>query len=164
MASGATSDENPAFLFAGFPPARSGLRQKWLKRWCAVPAPVVLFESPHKLSATLADLLTVCGAARRLTIARELTKRFEQVATLALGDAVEWLAADPHRGQGEFVLIVHEAVDAEDEGEAEAATGRWLDALLESVSVRDAARIAARATGQSRDVLYAQALARRKPA
>jgi 16S rRNA (cytidine1402-2'-O)-methyltransferase len=164
MASGATSDENPAFLFAGFPPARSGLRQKWLKRWCAVPAPVVLFESPHKLSATLADLLAVCGAARRLTFARELTKRFEQVATLALGDAAEWLAADPHRGQGEFVLIVHEAVDAGDEAEAEAATGRWLDALLESVSVRDAARIAARATGQSRDVLYAQALARRKPA
>ena len=66
-----------------------------------------MFESPHRLAATLADLLEVCGPARKLTVARELTKRFEEIATFALGEGAAWLAADPHREQGEFVLIVH---------------------------------------------------------
>src|SRR5690606_8627814 len=53
MASGATSDENPAFVFAGFPPAKQGARRKWLQKWCEVPAPVVFFESPHRVRATV---------------------------------------------------------------------------------------------------------------
>ena len=46
-----------------------------------------MFESPHRLAATLADLLEVCGPARKLTVARELTKRFEEIATFALARA-----------------------------------------------------------------------------
>ena len=165
MACGATSDENPAFVFAGFMPARSGPRQKWLRQWCAVPAPVVMFESPHRLRAALKDLEQACGPDRTLTIARELTKRYEEVATLAVGEALDWLSGDAHRGQGEFVLVVHQApvplgadADAADE-----SVDRLLDALLEAVSVRDAARIAAKATGLPRDTLYQLALRRKAP-
>jgi len=178
MASGATSDANPAFAFAGFAPTRARVRQRWLQRWCALPAPVVVFESPHRLAATLRDLAEVCAAGRRVTLARELTKRFEAVTTLSVADAPDWLAADPQRGQGECVLIVHEAAagvatntaadddDRPADGDViqaaiELQTNALLDALLESLSVRDAARIAARATGLPRDALYAQALARR---
>jgi len=162
MGSGVTSDENPAYAFAGFAPPKAAARQRWLRSWCALPAPVVMFESPHRLSAMLADLLAVCGAARMLTIARELTKRFEQIATMPLGQAAEWLSADPHREQGEFVLIVHAAeAAAEAASPDDPATGALLDALLETLSVRDAARVAAKVTGQPRDALYALALARR---
>jgi len=162
MGSGVTSDENPAYAFAGFAPPKAAARQRWLRSWCALPAPVVLFESPHRLAACLADLLEVCGPARLLTIARELTKRFEQIATLPLAQAAEWLAADPHRAQGEFVLIVHAAeAAASAAGPDDPATAALLDALLESLSVRDAARVAAKATGQPRDTLYALALARK---
>lgn len=158
MGSGVTSDENPAFAFAGFPPAKSAARQAWLRPWCALPAPVVMFESPHRLGATLADLVMLCGPERRLTLARELTKRFEEIATVPLGEAAAWLAGEPRRGQGEFVLILAEApppdAQATDADEV-------LKALLESVSVRDAARIAARITGVARDTLYARALALR---
>src|SRR5690606_29026066 len=124
------------------------------------------FESPHRLGACLADLLEVCGPARMLTIARELTKRFEQIATLPLSQAAEWLAADAHRAQGEFVLIVHaaEADAGAAAGPDDPATTALLDALLESLSVRDAARVAAKVTGQPRDVLYALALARKESA
>src|SRR3546814_6065808 len=66
-----------------------------------------MFESPHRLQAAVKDLVQVCGPARQLTIARELTKRFEQVTTLAVGETADWLARDAHRSQGEFVLIVH---------------------------------------------------------
>ncbi|CAM3895774.1 16S rRNA (cytidine(1402)-2'-O)-methyltransferase [Bordetella bronchialis] len=162
MASGVTTDENPAYVFAGFPPPKSAARQRWLAQWCGVPAPVVMFESPHRLAATLADMRHVLGGQREVTIARELTKRFEEVATMPLEQAADWLGAQPHRGQGEFVLIAHAAPakDAEDTG-VDAATDTLLDALLESVSVRDAARIAARISGLPRDVLYARALARK---
>ena len=166
MGSGVTSDENPAYAFAGFAPPKTAARQRWLRSWCALPAPVVLFESPHRLGACLADLLEVCGPARMLTIARELTKRFEQIATLPLPQAAEWLAADAHRAQGEFVLIVHaaEADAGAAAGPDDPATTALLDALLESLSVRDAARVAAKVTGQPRDVLYALALARKESA
>jgi len=183
MASGATSDANPAFAFAGFAPAKTTARLRWLRQWCALPAPVVLFESPHRLAATLRDLAEVCAPShpqRRVTLARELTKRFEAIATLVIGDAPDWLAADPQRGQGECVLIVHEAAadvateatagndDSPADGDVSQSpialqTDALLEALLESLSVRDAARIAARATGLARDVLYARALARKPP-
>lgn len=156
MGSGVTSDENPAFAFAGFVPARAGARAAWLARWCALPAPVVMFETPHRLGATLEALVQACGAAREITLARELTKRFEEIATLPLGDAAGWLAAQPRRGQGEFVLIVQAAAEAE--AGAEDAADDMLQVLLETVSVRDAARIAARLTGLPRDALYARAL------
>jgi len=160
MASGVTSDENPAFVFAGFMPPKAAARQKWLAQWCAVPAPVVMFESPHRLEAGVRDLLQICGPQRQLTIARELTKRFEQVATMPLGEAPAWLAGDGRRQQGEFVLIVHQAPDAPREALPDASALTLLDALLETVSVRDAARVAAKVTGLPRDVLYAAALER----
>jgi 16S rRNA (cytidine1402-2'-O)-methyltransferase len=160
MASGVTSDENPAFVFAGFIPSRGAARQKWLQRWRLVPAPVVMFESPHRLAAAVKDLERVCGPDRMLTVARELTKRFEQVVTLPLADVAAWLAADSHREQGEFVLIVHQAPESELQDTIDPATQRLLDALLESMSVRDAVRIAAKATGAPRDALYALALER----
>jgi 16S rRNA (cytidine1402-2'-O)-methyltransferase len=159
MASGVTTDENPSFAFAGFPPPKSTARLRWCRQWTALPTPVVVFESPHRLLALMADLLTVCGADRQVTLARELTKRFEDVVTLTLGDAAQWFAGDDHRSQGEFVVIVHAppAVSAEDSDAASA--DELLKALLETVSVRDAARVAARVTGLPKDALYSRALA-----
>lgn len=164
MGSGVTSDENPAFAFAGFAPPKAVARQRWLAQWAALPAPVLMFESPHRLAATLADLLQVCGPQRQLTVARELTKRFEEIDTFALGEAAAWLAADSHREQGEFVLILHAAPLEDEDAQADPAVDTLLDALLETVSVRDAARVAAKVTGQPRDVLYQRALARKERA
>src|SRR5690606_18754810 len=163
MASGATSDENPAFVFAGFSPSKAVARQQWLRQWLSVPAPVVFFESPHRLSAVLKDLAQLCESQREVTIARELTKRFEQIVTLPAEQAPAWLASDKQHGQGEFVLIVHEAPRKAQtaSAEVEPSTLVLLDALLESLSVRDAAKVAAKATGIARDVLYALALERK---
>lgn len=162
MGSGVTTDENPAFVFAGFMPQKSQARQKWLRYWTAIAAPVVMFESPHRLSAAINDITLVCGPDRLLTFARELTKRFEQIHTLPLGEAQTWLAEDSHRSQGEFVLIVHQAPEAPADDALDPQTTVLLDTLLETVSVRDAVRIAAKITGMPRDVLYAQALDRKK--
>ena len=158
MASGVTTDENPAFVFAGFAPAKSMARCRWLGDWARVPAPIVMFESPHRVAATLSDMATVCGVDRQVTIARELTKRFEEVCTIALGEAAPWFAADAHREQGEFVLILHAPPATQETGIPEEAA-KWLAALVEKMSVRDAAQVVAKMTGVPRDVLYKQALA-----
>ncbi len=163
MAAGVTSDENPAFVFAGFPPHKAGARKKWLQEWCSVAAPIVMFESPHRVQAMVDDLLAICGPERRLTFARELTKRFEQIETLPLGEAAAWLADDAHHRQGEFVLIVHEAPIA-DTDELDPATSELLDVLLETVTLRDAVKVAAKVSGVPRDTLYALALERTKGA
>lgn len=160
MGSGVTTDENPAFVFAGFAPSKRVARQRWLGQWTAVPAPVVIYESPHRLRETLRDVVETCGAERQITIARELSKRFEEIVTLPAGEALTWIDA-PHREQGEFVLIIG-APPAQAEEGIDGRAGEILQWCMEVTSVRDAARLASRITGVPRDTLYAHALTLRK--
>jgi 16S rRNA (cytidine1402-2'-O)-methyltransferase len=146
------------FLFAGFLPAKAAERRKALEA-LDLPCPVVLYEAPHRIAATLADLAARFGAGREVVIARELTKKFEEVARVPLGAAGAWLDARPEREQGEFVLVLGPgeerpptAVDAE----------RVLQVLLEALPPSDAAKLAARITGQPKAVLYKLALQRGK--
>ena len=144
------------FLFAGFLPASGSARRKALAGLDA-DCPVIFHEAPHRILETLEDLATCFGAERELVIARELTKKFEEIARLPLGEAKTWVEAGTHRQQGEFVLVLGPRAPAEnaDDGEAE----RVLCVLLEDHSVSDAARIAARLTGGSKNTLYDRALA-----
>ena len=164
MATGVTTDAHPGFVFAGFAPTKSMARQRWIRTWTQLPAATVFYEAPHRILASVQDLLEVLGPDRQVAFARELTKRFEEIASMPMAQAPAWLAADSHREQGEYVVIVSApevVANAELELEGGVAIDAWLDALLESVSVRDAARIAAKATGLPRDTLYARALARK---
>jgi 16S rRNA (cytidine1402-2'-O)-methyltransferase len=92
-------------------------------------------------------------------IARELTKKFEEVARLPLAQAPAWLEAHAHRQQGEFVLVL--GPGPRREGDLREAA-RVLEVLLESLPASEAARLAARITGASRNALYELALQRRK--
>ncbi len=164
MATGVTTDASPGFVFAGFAPTKATARQRWFRQWTQLPAATVFYEAPHRIVASSSDALEVLGPSRLVTFARELTKRFEELATMPLGEAAAWLVADPHREQGEYVVIIHPQAVIQTEalnGEESASVDAWLDALLETMSVRDVARIAAKATGQPRDALYARALARK---
>lgn len=163
MASGATRDEEPGFAFAGFLPSKAQARRKWLAGWLGWPVPVVMFETPHRLRPALEDLCELAGPGRLLTVARELSKRFEEIHTLPLGEVSGWLAGDAHRVQGEFVLVLH-APEVRDEPDEDLSPEQeqLMRALLVELSVRDAARIGAAATGLSRDRLYAWSL-RQKP-
>lgn len=161
MGSGVTTDENPAFVFAGFAPPKSGARKKWLSQWAHTAAPIVFFESPHRVHATVAEMAELFPQ-RELTFARELTKRFEQIHTCALDKAQAWLEADAHRGQGEFVLILHAETQVEPVAEIDTMTQQWLRAMIEHVSTRDAVKIAVKATGLPRDMIYDWVLAQKE--
>lgn len=165
MATGVTTDASPGFAFAGFAPTKTSARQRWIRQWTQLPAAMVFYEAPHRIAASAQDLLAVLGPGRQITLARELTKRFEEIVSLPLAESASWLAADSHREQGEYVVIVHPPAntpDQESELEESASLDAWLDALLETMSVRDVARIAAKATGHARDAMYARALTRKE--
>jgi 16S rRNA (cytidine1402-2'-O)-methyltransferase len=153
-ASGFAADR---FLFAGFLPSAAAARRKALEG-LELPCPVILYEAPHRIAATLEDLRARFGEEREILIARELTKKFEELARLPLGQAAGWLAAQPHREQGEFVLVLAPGAERPPAADAE----RVLGLLLESLSPSEAARLAARITGAPRNELYRKALQRAK--
>lgn len=150
-ASGFAADR---FLFAGFLPAKAG------KALDALDGPwaVILYEAPHRVLDTVQALLERFGPAREVAIAREISKKFEEIARMTLAEAPAWLAAGPHRQQGEFVLVL--APGAERRTSLDAA--RVLGLLLESLPAAEAAKLAAKLTGAPRRELYALAVKRGK--
>jgi 16S rRNA (cytidine1402-2'-O)-methyltransferase len=113
---------------------------------------VVLLEAPHRIEA-LALALANLGA-RAVTVGRELTKQFEEIATVHAQDLPAWLAQDANRLRGEFALVVHPAPT---EIEATHDT-RVLKLLLEQLPLKTAVKLAADITGEPRNTLYQRAL------
>ena len=146
------------FLFAGFLPSSAAARRKALER-LELPFPVILYEAPHRMLESVDDLAARFGPQHELVIGRELTKKFEELVRMPLGEARAWLLAQPQRLQGEFVLVL---APGEPKPAAAADVARTLEALLEVLSPSDAAKVAAKITGLPRQALYRSALERAK--
>lgn len=143
------------FLFYGFLPSKGGQRRQALEALRDTPCALVFYEAPHRVLETVADMATVFGE-RTLVIARELTKLFETVHSLPLGEALDWLKEDPNRQRGEFVLMLSGAPEGGDDGEGE----RVLKLLLaDGLPTKQAAKLAAAITGAAKNALYERALA-----
>jgi 16S rRNA (cytidine1402-2'-O)-methyltransferase len=138
--------------FYGFLPHKAGERRRELEGLAGFEWPIVFYESPHRLLETVADMVTIMGGARQLFIARELTKRFEEFHTCALGEALVWLNGDENRQRGEFVLVLEGRPEEHDAGIEEAR--RVLEILLEDLSPSQAAKVASRITGVKKNALY----------
>ena len=145
------------FLFLGFPPPRGAARLAAFGRIRAaeragLQATLVWHEAPHRLAEMLADLVTAFGE-RPAAVARELTKRFEEVRRGALPELAAQYAVEAARG--EVTVVVGPA--PEEGGDAEDLDG-MLRRALAGGSVKDAAAVVAGATGLPRKVVYARAL------
>ncbi|HXR56358.1 MAG TPA: 16S rRNA (cytidine(1402)-2'-O)-methyltransferase [Casimicrobiaceae bacterium] len=147
------------FAFVGFLPAQAKARREWLATLATWPVALVFYEAPHRVEATLGELAQAFDPQRTLTVARELTKTFETIASMPLGEASAWIAADPNRMRGEFVLIVDAPRDETEASVAMPEADRLLSALLDELPPSRAARVAAAVSGLARDALYARALA-----
>jgi 16S rRNA (cytidine1402-2'-O)-methyltransferase len=141
-------------VFAGFLPVKGHERREKLAALAAGAWAIVLFEAPHRISATLADLHAALGD-RDVVIARELTKRFETIARLPLAEAAAWVDADDDRRRGEFVLVIEgRAVEQSSAVDPRAI----LETLLAELSLKQAVSLAVKLTGGKRNELYALAL------
>jgi 16S rRNA (cytidine1402-2'-O)-methyltransferase len=147
------------FRFEGFLPRKGAERRARLAAVAASSDTVVLFESPRRVAGTLADLAAVAGPDRPAAVARELTKRFEEVVRGPLGEVARRLAAaDEPRGEHVVVVGGAHASPAHDDAEVEAAVDR---ALATGCSARDAATLVAAELGVERRRAYEVAARRR---
>ncbi|MDR5778074.1 16S rRNA (cytidine(1402)-2'-O)-methyltransferase [Caballeronia sp. LZ065] len=144
-----------SFTFIGFLPTKAKQRTTHLRTLTQHPMALVFYEAPHRIVETVRALAEAFGGERQLLIARELTKLHESLHRCTLAEGPAWLEADANRQRGEFVLVVEGAPDIED---ADDAHDGLLGTLLDELSVKSAARIAATLTGGSRNVLYERAL------
>jgi 16S rRNA (cytidine1402-2'-O)-methyltransferase len=152
----AAGDFAGAFSFLGFLPTKAKQRTAQLQSLATHPQAMAFYEAPHRIVETVQALADTLGGDRQLLIARELTKLHEAIHRCTLAEGPTWLAADPNRQRGEFVLVVEGArVEAERD---ETAHDALLQLLLAEVSVSAAARLAAAITGVARNTLYSRAL------
>ena len=149
------------FLVAGFLPARGAARQRALRELGAVRATLVLFEAARRLPAALAELASALGP-REAAVARELTKRFEEVRRGPLDRlAADYALSGPPKG--EVVLVIGPAPAGEPPLDAEALDAA-LEVALASMAPAAAAAAVASATGRPRREVYRRALALRQRA
>jgi 16S rRNA (cytidine1402-2'-O)-methyltransferase len=146
------------FLFAGFLPPRTAARRRVLAQWAALAATLIFYEGRSRLAAALADMAAILGD-RQAAVARELTKRHEEMRRGHLGDLAEHYR-DAGAPPGEVVVVV---------GPPEVAVPLAADdidarlrQLLPGHSLRDAVTVLAGETGIARRILYERALALRQ--
>ncbi len=147
------------FAFEGFLSANKGERLRHLTSIRGEKRTLVFYEAPHKLRATLGDMLSVFGGDRKISLCRELTKLNEEVVTLPLEEAVLLYAEKEPRG--EYVLVLE---GAEEHGDGEMTEDNPLTALSpdehvahyieEGMSPMDATKRAAKDRGMSKSELY----------
>jgi 16S rRNA (cytidine1402-2'-O)-methyltransferase len=154
-ASGCAGDGQ--FVFLGFLPSKATERQSAVKGMAAEPRAQVFLEAPHRIEAVAKDLAAL--GQRPLTVGRELTKQFEEIALMPAAGFSDWLKASTQRSKGEFALVLH-PMPQENNGLAEAE--RMLDLLLAELPVKTAVKLAAEISGAPRNALYELAL-QKKP-
>jgi 16S rRNA (cytidine1402-2'-O)-methyltransferase len=128
------------FVFEGFLPRKGPARRQRLAAAATEPRTTVLYEAPHRLARTLADLAEVCGGERRVAVAREMTKLHEQVWRGTLAAARAWVAE--REPPGEIVLVLAGAPEAGPPGEEDIVAAVRSEMAAGS-SARDAARTVA---------------------
>lgn len=148
--SGLPSDR---FCFLGFPPQQQGARRSMLAEVADIPATLIFYESPKRISRLLEDLCDIVDGSRAAVLCRELTKRHEEVLRMPLADLAAALSQRALRG--EVVLLL-------DRGQKSGATAESLDAALvaamERMTLKAAVAEVAEAQGLPRRAVYQAAL------
>lgn len=146
------------FCFEGFLPPRGKARKERLTQLASEKRTTIIYESPHRLKATLSDLLGYLGN-RRVTVARELTKKFEEFWRGTLEEAVNWFGHNEPRG--EFVLVLAGAEEARADPSCQdsydkPAAEQVLELESRGMARKEAIREVARLRGMRRREVYAE--------
>jgi 16S rRNA (cytidine1402-2'-O)-methyltransferase len=146
------------FVFEGFIPRKGHERAARLTEIAAEPRTTVLYEAPHRVVRTLADLREACGDDRVVVVTRELTKLHEEVVRSPLG------TLDIGAPRGEYVLVI-EGAPADDRVASDDDVRAALRVeLADGASTRDAAAVVAKRIGRPKRDVYALAIALDRPA
>ena len=141
------------FMFEGFLPAKTAARRAALRALENATSTLVFYETGRRVDAALVDIVDLFGPERRVAVARELTKRFEQCVVDEAAAMLAWLRADAQRMRGEFVLVV---AGAEERTAGLDEVDHVVAALLPDLPAAAVARAAARITGVNKATCYAR--------
>jgi 16S rRNA (cytidine1402-2'-O)-methyltransferase len=145
------------FSYEGFLPAKSAKRVQVLQSLSEDVRTLVFYESPHRVLATLADLKTVLGEERIMSVARELTKKFEQFVSGTIAEVIAYFDQHPDKVRGEFVLMIGGASEKE-----AVALSEW-DGLIkvllkQNLPVKQISEIVAEYAGIKKKPVYSRIL------
>ena len=157
----ASGEGEHGFTFAGFLPSGAGDRKRALESWKSSQQALVFYETPHRIVEMVAALLEIFGGEREIVLAREITKKFENIHRVALRDALAWLEADSNNTRGEFVVILaRPPTGAPLEGKVaqEQQLERTLNILLAELPLKQAVAVAVKLTGEKKNKVYDLAL------
>jgi len=146
------------FTFEGFLPAKSVGKNKILHANVKDERTQVYYESSHRIAVTIDAMAEIFGEQRKVVLARELTKLYEQVFRGELAQLQEWISADPMHKKGEFVLMVEGYPKETETDQLKGSTEDLLKILVEELPVKQAAKIASQITGKKKNELYKQAM------
>lgn len=140
------------FLFMGFPPAREKARADWFSECKAETATLICYESSHRIQASLQTIKSVFGGARKICLARELTKTYETWLQGTIDEVVELVERDANQRKGEFVVVIEGAQEKTPANDLEIS--RYMESLMKELPIKKAAAIAAELLCQSKKHCY----------
>ena len=139
------------FAFEGYLPAKTAARQKLLEILKDESRTLVFYETPHRIRDAVKDMQSVFGSQRRVSLARELTKHYEQVVLAPLDNIIAKLEDGTITSKGEFVIIVEGAIEiSAEDNEVKRVHG----ILSEKLSSKDAVLLTTKVTGRSKNEVY----------
>ena len=144
------------FSFEGFLPSKQSQRLLHLNRLKDETQTLIIYEAPHRILECVKDMADVFGADRPVGFAREITKTFETIKKMTLGELVEFISNDSNQQKGEIVLVIGgSSVEKDMEQEK---LDQLLTRLLQDLSVKAASQLAADLTGIKKKIAYQRAL------
>jgi 16S rRNA (cytidine1402-2'-O)-methyltransferase len=144
------------FSFEGFLPSRQSQRLIHLNRLKDETQTMIIYEAPHRILECVKDMAEVFGADRPVGFAREITKTFETIKKMTLGELVEFIQNDSNQQKGEIVLVIGGATVEKDMEQEK--LDQLLTRLLQDLSVKAASQLAADLTGIKKKIAYQRAL------
>ncbi|MDP6727521.1 MAG: 16S rRNA (cytidine(1402)-2'-O)-methyltransferase [Gammaproteobacteria bacterium] len=153
-ASGIPSD---SFSFFGFLPSKQNARIKTLKMFASRPETIIVYESPKRISNTLADMLFVFGKDREVCLAKEITKTFETILTTNIPSLIDYISSDPSHQKGEFVILISSTAK-KGKLEFDQQLDKLLPVLCSEMGPSKAAKLATKITGIDKRYCYQRAI------
>ncbi|MCS4297351.1 MULTISPECIES: 16S rRNA (cytidine(1402)-2'-O)-methyltransferase [Acinetobacter] len=146
------------FSFEGFLSSKQSQRLIQLEKLKNESQTMIIYEAPHRILDSVKDMADVFGADRPVGFAREITKTFETIKKMTLGELVTFIENDRNQQKGEIVLVIGGAPDAKDQDVEQEKLDQLLNRLLQDLSVKAASQLAADLTGIKKKIAYQRAL------
>ncbi|NHC04226.1 16S rRNA (cytidine(1402)-2'-O)-methyltransferase [Acinetobacter sp. 187] len=144
------------FSFEGFLSSKQSQRLLQLEKLKANTHTMIIYEAPHRILDSVADMVNVFGGDRQVGFAREITKTFETIKKMSLAELHAFIESDRNQQKGEIVLVIAGATEEKDLEQE--ALDKLLLRLLQDLSVKAASQLAADLTGMKKKVAYQRAL------